>query len=227
MRRPLRLLVVSPFPPRHDASHGGSRAIAQLVRQLAARHRVALVFLREADERDADALLYEQCERVVQVGTSPRDNSLGARLVHRLRVRTALLRGLPTWVVERTAPDFSRTLSELAAEWKPDVVQLEFQIMGQFLPALANCEAPRVLREHEPLPSAVEEARRLHRGLAGLRLRLEAAAWRRFERAVIAQVQAVAVFTERDRVELAPFAGTTPIVTIPLKYDVPMIDARK
>ena len=41
-----RVLVLTPFPPRLDATHGGSRAIAELVERVAPRRPVALLAIR-------------------------------------------------------------------------------------------------------------------------------------------------------------------------------------
>jgi glycosyltransferase involved in cell wall biosynthesis len=46
-------------------------------------------------------------------------------------------------------------------------------------------------------------------------------AWRRFERSIAGQVQAVVVFTARDRETLAPIAGDKPIIRIPLATTLP------
>ena len=50
---------------------------------------------------------------------------------------------------------------------------------------------------------------------------LDLLAWQRFERGIIKQVQAVVVFTERDRRAVSQFGRPTPIVRIPLGIPLP------
>ena len=61
-----RILLLAPFPPRLDGTHGGSRAVAQLVVALAARNRVALAYLRASDEPPIDDALARHCDHVVE-----------------------------------------------------------------------------------------------------------------------------------------------------------------
>ena len=42
-------------------------------------------------------------------------------------------------------------MDELVRAWRPDIVQLEYRIMAQFLPAAG--EVPCVLVEHDPVPA--------------------------------------------------------------------------
>src|SRR5438552_3326554 len=87
-----RLLVCAPFPPRLDGRHGGSRALAQLLVRLAARHNVALLVLKAPDEPGVDRVLRRACELVEEVEIPPVGRSFTARLSNRVRLRAALLR---------------------------------------------------------------------------------------------------------------------------------------
>src|SRR5438034_11816335 len=107
-----RVLVCAPFPPRLDGRHGGSRALAQFLYRLARRHRVALVVLKSDDEPSVDDTLTRLCDVVEEVEIPRVDNSLSARLNHRIRLRAALLGGIPTWAAERTAKDFGARLQD-------------------------------------------------------------------------------------------------------------------
>jgi glycosyltransferase involved in cell wall biosynthesis len=100
-------------------------------------------------------------------------------------------------------------------------VQVEFHVMGQYLPALDACPAPRVLTEHEPGVKAARDLLVAQRGFARLPHWLAFLAWERFERMIISQVQAVVVFTEIDQQALAPVARYTPLVRIPLGVEIP------
>ena len=139
--------------------------------------------------------------------------SYSYRLAQRVRIRAALLRGTPTGAAERTSAAFGPRLRELAASWQPDIVQLEFRIMGQFLPALSDCPAPRLLVDHDPA-SAVGTLPR------GVFARLEHRAWKALAQSVSEHVDSIVVFTERDRKTVAALSGGTPVVCIPLGWEV-------
>jgi glycosyltransferase involved in cell wall biosynthesis len=208
-----RILVAAPFPPRLDGRHGGSRAVGQLLARLAERHRVALLALRGDDEPGVDDVLRDRCDLVEEVAIPPVGTSLLNRLAYRARLRTALVRGVPTWAAARTTPAFRERLEALASEWRPDVVQLEYRIVGIFLPALSSCPAPRILVDMDPV--------RTHEGRRGPVAALEARAWTSLGRTVSEQVDALVVLTERDRELISEVSGSTPIVQLPLAYDAP------
>ena len=208
-----RILVVSPFPPRLDGRHGGSRAVAQLISGLAARHVIGLLVLRDHDEPGVDEPLRSLCDLVVEVEIPSVGASLGARAANKLRMLAALVHGVPSWAVQRSAPDFEDRLTQVVEEWRPDIVQLEYRIMGQFLRALRAHSVPCVLVDPDPdgpesMPSA-------------FLTRAERRAWNALGRTVADRVDSLVVFTERDRREVAKLGSRTPVVCIQLAYDVP------
>ena len=93
--------------------------------------------------------------------------------------------------------------------------------MAQYLPALDACPAPRVLTEHDPPAAAAQELWRSGRAAGRLFPYLNVRAWQRYERAIARRVQAVVVFTERDRQAVARVARETPVVRIPLGMTLP------
>jgi polysaccharide biosynthesis protein PslH len=211
----LRLLFLSPFPPRRDGTHGGSRAAAELLIRLAERHRVAVAYLRGRRDSAADPALIARCEVLREVARRPPAGTLGW-LGRRLRVTVARGRGAPGAIAGSLNPEFACVVGELATSWQPDIVQLEYHLMGAYLPQLASCPAPRVLRQYEP-GAATARDRTAHRSwLARLTGGLEERAWERFEGMVMSRVQVVVALTERDATTLRPLAGATPIEIIPL-----------
>ncbi len=217
MRR--RILVLAPFTPRLDARHGGSRAIAQLLAALSHRHHVAVVHLRGRDEPAMEHALSARCDLVREV---PHLHPPGpGRLLRRLRVSLSTLRGTPVWVGWWAVAGYARCVEETAAAWGPDIVQLEFHLMGQYLPALRECPAPRILVQHDPGYGAADTTRPEASGLRRLVSLLDRLAWRRYETRIMRQVDTVVAFTERDRSTLGALAGTTPVVRIPLATTLP------
>jgi glycosyltransferase involved in cell wall biosynthesis len=227
LSQPLRLLFLAPFAPRLDAAHGGGRAIAELLAQLAGwhgatpagtrpadarRHRVALLYLQGAGEPPIDAALREACDLVQGVERPA---------AHRLRLAADLLRGTPIWVAGWRVPAFTAALRHTVAGWRPDVVQAEYHVMGQYLTALRPSAVPRVLRQHEPGAAASDDRARTRRGIGRSTSGLDRRAWVRYEAAVMRDADAVVALTERDAAALRSLAPDTRIECIPLAAAVP------
>lgn len=208
-----RVLVAAPFPPRLDGRHGGSRAIAQLLAALAARHDLALLALRAKGEPGVDGVLRRECNVVEEVMIPPIGPSVRSRLANRARLRAGLLRGIPTWASERAAPAFGERLDALISTWRPDVVQVEYRVMGQYIPVRPTDRTPRILVDHDPVSADSDRP--------GARGRLEARAWESLGRRAFDRVDSLVVLTESDRSTVARLSGSTPITCIPLGYDVP------
>jgi len=204
-----RLLFLLPFAPRLRGVHGGARVTGQLLAALASRHDVAALYLTERDEPPVSQELVDACS--VLEAVERRDPPAGLR--SRLAPKLALLRRIPVWASELAEPRFASRVQELAERWQPDVVQVEYPVMGQYLPALDRCPAPRVLVDHD---ASLRDLRQWRRPLAPLMGALDRRAWKSFERRAIDRVGAVVVFTDRDREALQQLRSRTPIVQIPL-----------
>lgn len=213
---PRRLLFLLPFAPRLDATDGGGRATAQLLLHLATRHHVTLLYLRTPSEPPVDDLFHKQCELVEEV-IRP-DISFG--LAQRWSRLTSVLRGTPLWASGLAVKAYGERLRALAQRWQPDIVQLEYHVMGQYLTALDACPAPRLLTEHEPGIAAARDLWQATSGLTRWIRYLDLLAWRRFEPAIIRQLQAVVVFTEHDRQAVAQLTSPTRIVRTVLRARV-------
>ena len=194
-----RILLLAPFPPRLDGTHGGSKAIAQLVVALASRNRVALGYLRAHDEPAIDAELAQHCEQVVEGarGGSSASSVRPFAIRSVLALIRPLLAGLPLWVAGRWSASFARRVRDLAATWQPDIVQAELSVMGQYVPTSMRRSAPVVVSFHEPAAAAATE-RVTTGGVAAPLWRVEARRWRRFERDLLSRIDAAIVFTRRD-----------------------------
>ena len=104
---------------------------------------------------------------------------------------------------------------------KPDIVQIEFQVMAQYLDALEDCPAPRVLTVHEPGAKAALERWRSGQLQGRVLAPLDALAWKRFEGGSSKGINATVVFTERDRQAMTMGIEQPPIVKIPLGTEIP------
>ena len=209
-----RLLFLVPFPPRLRGRHGGATVTGQLIAGLARRHDVAVLYLTEAGEPSVEGELRDACDLLEGVTRRGPPTGLPARLIPKV----ALLRRTPTWASELAEPSFASRVEELAGRWRPDVVQIEYPVMGQYLPALNRCAAPRVLVDHE---ASARDLRRWEGPLAPVIKALERRAWRSYERRMIEGVDSVVVFTERDRRALERLGTRTPIAVIPFGMTAP------
>jgi polysaccharide biosynthesis protein PslH len=207
-----RLLFLVPFPPRLDAMDGGGRAAAQFLTRLAVRHQVALLYLRRASDPPVDEMLRENCDLVEEVIRPEISFGFGQRW-SRLN---SVLRGTPIWATGLAVAAYGERVGTISRKWRPDIVQIEYHVMGQYLTALAGCSAPRVLTQHEPGAAAAEDLWKSNQGFARWARYLDMLAWKKFERAIMKRIQAVVVFTERDRQAVARLNQQTPIVRIPL-----------
>ncbi|HEU4648144.1 MAG TPA: glycosyltransferase [Gemmatimonadales bacterium] len=219
--RQWRLLFLLHCAPRFDASHGGGRLIAQLLRALADRHRLGVIYLRDRTEPAIDDVLRQCCELVEEVPRSNAPRTLLQRAGHRIGILLAPLLGMPRWAAHLPGAECAGRVRRIAGEWQPDIVQLEFSVMARYLDALDDCPAPRLLTHHMPGADTVPSA--LLRG-GGWRLPgrwLDRRAWRRFEQRVVNEMQAVVTFTERDRRAIHEWNPALPVTCIPPSIAVP------
>jgi glycosyltransferase involved in cell wall biosynthesis len=215
----LRVVVLAPFAPRHDAPHGGGRSLAQLVTHLGQRHRLGLLCLRPEGDPPPDEQVRAACDFAEEFELP----GVGGNAVGRWRRRARLLRGLaagtPMWVADCRVASFAKRLDEVVDAWRPDVVQAEFHVMGAYLPP--GDAAVRVLTQHEPGSTAAIELVHGLRGPARWLARADALAWVRYESRVLRKADAVVVYSDRDRRALEPLASGVRFERIPLATDLP------
>ncbi len=193
--------------------------MAELLLRLASRHRLALLYLRGPDDTPLDAGLVHRCDVVEEVERPTDPFTPFGIWLGRLRRAGGLVRGRPMWATDWNVAAFHQRLQVVSTAWRPDVVQIEYPVMAQYLPHLACSSAPVVLSTHEPGASAARDSPVLHRGRSRLAHTWDAWAWARFERKVVRAVETVVVFTDRDARAVAALGQPTPIVRIPLGTD--------
>ena len=174
---------MTPFAPARDASHGGSRIVAETLQHLATRHRVALLTLRGEGEPGTDPALRDALELVEEVERRPIGRSPRRLLAERRRV-AAIVRRDPPWVVGCEVAEARRALPRLVREWGPEVVQIEFLAMARYASAPAEPRPATVLVHHDAAPDGRDAP---------------TAAWDRHARRSLAAVDALVVFSEADR----------------------------
>ena len=190
--------------------------MAQLIHGLSARHDVAAVYLRSDTEAPIDERLGAALSRVEEVRHPHR-----LSMAERLRRHTATVRGVPAWAAFADVAEFARRTADVARDWRPEIVHFEYHVMGQYARAIPDRAARRILSEYEAGVLAAREHMATDRDGRTLGPALQRRAWEQFERRVIADMDAVVVFSERDQAALAPVAGTTPIVRIGIGTRLP------
>src|SRR4029077_19225917 len=172
----MKVLVLSPFPPRPDALHGGARWAAGIVAGLAGSHRVGLLTLRGPGEHGVAPQLAQLCEFVIEIERRTARTSLARTWQERQRLTLAVT-GAPGWAVGFSVRAFARELDRVVAEWQPDLVQIESVVMAQYAERLDAL--PVVVVDHDPDESSPS--------------------LRRFRARTLRRAAAIVVFTERDR----------------------------
>ena len=152
----IRVLLVSPYLP-FPLSHGGAVRIFSLCRALAGRVEFALVSLREKEDVSDYARLGEIFGEIRIVDKDERPTA-GERLPE--QVRQHQLSGL------------GAAVAELAREWEPDLLQVEYTHLAAFRDAAPH--VPAILVEHDITFS-------LYHQLAA-REPVDSHAWREYER---------------------------------------------
>jgi glycosyltransferase involved in cell wall biosynthesis len=217
MRR-LRIVVIAPFPPHVRARDGGSRSIANRLELTARRHDVSLLYLHRSGDPPLEPALAELCVEVVPVDRSETE---GSRALGRGGVNLGLIlwrawRGTPVWAQAFRSSATEHAVEDLIARARPDVIQVEYQVMAQFLPA--RRPAPAVLVIHEPAVRVAENfAITRSRALRILNL-VDRRAWARFEKRAVQDAERVVVFSPQDAEALD--SGRPPTV-VPMTLPVP------
>ena len=207
----MRLLILLPFAPRLDAVSGGARVNSQFLTEITARHKVAVLYFREANEPGADLFFHQRCEYVEEVVRPASKRSLRARLVRYLRLAFSIFVRRPLWVEDWFSQEFADKARLLAGRFQPDIIQAEIHVMGQYFSVLKNVEARRVLVEYEPGSRAAMYLQTLPRVLRSLIEPIERISWQRYEKLLYRQVDAIVAFTEADQQFISETAGCTQI----------------
>jgi glycosyltransferase involved in cell wall biosynthesis len=210
-----RVLVCTPFTPRLDARHGG-KATAQLLLRLAERNEIGLLALRTTRRDRVDPAIADRCALVHEVPPTAR-----SPLSRRLAWSVGLLRGLPPWAADCRSAEYEQALERLLDEWRPDLVEIHLQAMAQYVDAPARRGISCVLVDYDPASTWADELRGAASGPRRLARWLEAAVWRRYERATRPRFDAIVVFAERDLDAVRPTAGGAIVMRVPLAVDVP------
>lgn len=215
-----RLLILAPFAPRLDTPHGGGRILARFLLEISRRYAVGLLYMQGIDEPPIDPRLQESCELTYKVMRNWTGRSLFKRIIRHLRLAAAPIHGIPMWVADWESREFLELVRSVAKSWRPDLVEFEFNIMGQYIYALRGYSAPRILVEYEAAELAGPFLQIGPSFLRSAAHRYDRSAWKNFEPAVMRQVQAVVAFTPKDREALAHYELCTPSFLIPFGTDI-------
>ncbi|MBI3679463.1 MAG: glycosyltransferase [Acidobacteria bacterium] len=173
-----RLLIVSPYLP-FPLSHGAAVRIYNLMREAAPDYDQVLVAFVE-DLAPAPKELLALCAEVI--------------LVKRYLTHLLPDRGWPDVVEEYCSPAMQAVLRQTMRKWQPEIAQLEFTQMAQYVPDCAP--ARTVLVEHDITFDLQQQL--LAQG-EDWETRRQFNRWVRFEKQAWRDVDAVVTMSEKDR----------------------------
>ncbi len=222
----MRILIVSPYLPHRRVGHGGGTVIHQMCRQLARDHEVLLLCFQRTGEEGLQNDLIEAGVRVETVAyRSGNDRGLAraVTIVDRLfRLAWAVLSGRPYRSVRYRHRGLQRRLLQLVAEWRPDVVDVEYFAMAPYACLLTRNSPPG---ERPVVSLGTHEVETLVRSRQLVAARSWPARWRaqwllrrvrRYEAAAAHWADHVFCVSEQDRQVLAAISGAPNLHTLPL-----------
>jgi glycosyltransferase involved in cell wall biosynthesis len=222
----MKIAILAPYAP-YPPHGGGTMRIYQIVRGLAAGHEVTLVSFATDHAAARSLATLEACCRVVPViGPPPR--SLARRAA-------ALAFSLaPDMALRNCSASYRRALDEVLAREPFDVVLAEsIEMAGYLAQAARRTPRPRLVLDQfnaeyvlqrrtaiNSLRTALTGGRSRLRELAGGAYSLlQWARLMRYERAVLARCDLVAVVSAEDRAALARLAGHERFTVVPNGVD--------
>lgn len=193
--------------------------IAEFLTRVTARHEVAVLCLRRSSEPGPDTFFQERCARIDEVLLPSRGPSFPDRLRRIWDIFLSLVRFCPIWVMDWHSQPYAQRLQSVIRTFRPEIVQAEYHVMGQYLSAVPDI--PRVLVQYEPGVRAAPFIQNLPFVLKRMWQGLERLSWRRYEGWLYQQVQAIVAFTETDHRVIAEMARRTPVHLIPPGTELP------
>lgn len=181
---------MAPFPPRLEAAHGGARVVGRLAFELASTNDVGVLCFHAPSEAPVDDALRERLAFVEEVRLEPRRNA-AARVRRAAEIAIGWIRGDPRLVTNYRSHLFRERLQDVLAAWRPRILHFEPHLVGQYVAGAETAGAQTVVVVHEPGAHAAATAK-------AFSSRIDAWAWRRFERRTFPMMDAVVVFTNDD-----------------------------
>jgi glycosyltransferase involved in cell wall biosynthesis len=200
-KRPIRVLLVSPFLP-YPLSHGGAVRIWNLCRALAGRVDFILVAVREKH----DTVDYEKIHEIFR-----------EVFVVDIDERAARDENLPAQVRHHQSGAMRALIGELARTRRPELLQIEYTHMAHFRDAAPGI--PAILVEHDLTFSLYRQLAETRRDPAS---RDEYQRWLEFERRWLKDYEGVWTVSEDDRAGAIREGSRTPerTFTVPNGVDI-------
>ncbi len=236
----MKILILTPYLPHRRIGHGGGTAVRDLVTWLAKRHEVLVASLVRPGE---NKLLPQVEELGAQVAALPfLDNQatgLGrlGLVAERTRAWARSLRSGYPWYVEKYwSPTLSGRVRDIAAQFAPDAIQIEYlqlALLGRDLRRFRDQRQGQgrssdfrlVLNTHElgSLPRE-RQAKRADNPLVSGAARRQAQAWSRLQVDATSWFDRTLCVTDEDHALYQEMGGKN-LVTVPLGMDLDRIKA--
>lgn len=203
----MRVLLVSPFQPHPDADHGGGVYLGLLIRELARHAEVATVHY--SHRGDPPAMTETRTFTTPRARTS--EVSSATRWGQRLRFLWEWgVRGRPLEVAKIESTEFRQLLRRSVAEFRPDVIFVEFVVMAWCLAELEG--STTILTDHERGASVPR-----HFGPGNIGAWRDRRLWKRYVRHFYPMADLCQALTTEDATALREATG------LPVEVRSPMI----
>ena len=222
----MKVMVLTPYLPHARIGHGGGTAVRDLITWLARKHDVMVASLLRPGE---ESLVAEVTALGAPVAALPfadlraRGLSRANLLVQRsLAVSRTLRSGYPLYVEKYWQPRLVRRLLRIAADFAPDVIQVEYLQLALLCRELKRRRrhlgqrAPRLVLNSHELGSVPRDRRARNATNPAVRLaaQLEARAWRKLQVDATHWADTTLCVTPEDQALYAAMGGRN-LITVP------------
>jgi len=223
----MKVMIVTPYLPHSRVGHGGGSAVRDLVKHLAHNHEILVVSLVRQGE---DALIDDVESLGVKVAPIPFSDTqatgfdrLGLMANRSFTLFRSFFSGYPSYVEKYWTRENSLLIQALAADFKPDAIQIEYLQMSLYARDLAKNRTGDfrlVLNTHElgSVPRRRRAARSTLPPVSWWFLH-EASCWEHLQRKAGHWVDRMLCVTEEDRLLLDSMGGVN-LLTVPLGMDL-------
>lgn len=230
----MKIMVLTPYLPHLAVGHGGGTAVRDLVTWLAKKHTVLVAALVRHGEM-------ERLGEVEELGASvaplvfPDREVRGLERLHLYQGRTlawarSLRSGYPWFVEKYWSVELSRSVINLAQEFKPDAIQTEYLQLALLVRDLRKWRddhqspLPRLILNSHELGSVPRDrkADRSANPATAFTARREAAAWRRLQVDASHWADQTLCVTGDDHALYEEMGGVN-LATVPLGMDLERI----
>jgi glycosyltransferase involved in cell wall biosynthesis len=227
----MKIMVITPYLPHSRVGHGGGTAVRDLVKHLAENHEVLVVSLVRPEESSAIAEVQKLGVEVAPLPFADSKVKGLARLTLMARRSFTGLRsmvsGYPPYVEKYWTRDLSRKILDLASDFRPQAIQIEYLQMSLFGRDLMtwrenhSADSPKIILNTHELGSVprMRRAARAQTPLGRWWYQREAAQWEHLQVSASQWADRTLCVTSED-LQIFKDMGGENLLTVPLGMDL-------